>query len=155
MANPNNTVTPYLCVKDAAQAIEFYKKVLGATELSRWTDDKGRIGHAELAIGGSPIFLADEHPEIGVLSPRSLLKEGARCPVDIHVYVPDVDATYRRALAEGAESLRAPTDEPYGDRDAQIRDASGHIWFIATHKEDVTAEELRKRADGYKIESRS
>jgi PhnB protein len=155
MANPATAVTPYLCVKDATRAIEFYKQVLGATELTRWTDDKGRIGHAEIAIGGSPIFLADEHPEIGVLSPRTSLKEGARSPVLIHVYVPDVDETYRRALAAGAESLRNPTDEPYGDRSAQIRDASGHIWFIATHKEDLTGEELRKRGQGYKIESRS
>jgi len=153
MANPTNTITPYLCVKDAPKAIEFYKNVLGATELTRWTDDKGRIGHAEITIGGSPIYLADEHPEMGVLSPKTLLKEGARCPVSIHVYVADVDATYRHALAEGAEGLREPTDAPYGDRDAQIRDASGHIWFIATHKEEVSSEELRKRAAGYKIEA--
>lgn len=151
-----NTVTPYLCVLDAPRAIEFYKCVLGAEEVNRWTDEKGKVGHAEIKIGGSAIFLADEHPDFGILAPKTLLGD-KRSPVDIHVYVPDVDATYKLALASGATGLREPADQPHGDRNAQFSDPSGHIWFIATRKEHLSEEERRKRAaeGGYKIENAS
>lgn len=137
--------TPYLCVKDAANAIEFYKKVFGATEIGRLTGPDGRIGHAEMRIGKGRIMLADEHPEMGILSPKSL--GDSRPPVEIHLYVEDVDAVYKRALAAGATSAREVADQFYGDRAGQIKDPSGHIWYIATHKEDVSMEEMRNRFD--------
>lgn len=137
--------TPYLCVKDAAGAIEFYKSVFGAAEIGRLTEPDGRIGHAELKIGKGRIMLADEHPEMGILSPKSL--GDFRPPVEIHLYVEDVDAVYKRALAAGAVSVREPADQFYGDRNAQVKDPSGHIWYISTHKEDVSMEEMKRRFD--------
>jgi PhnB protein len=134
---------PYLSVVSAADAIEFYKRAFGATELSRSTSPDGRVAHAEMKIGKAMIMLADEHPEIDFRSPKSL--GVARSPVGIHLYVEDVDAVYRRALQAGATSLREPADQFYGDRNAQLQDPSGHVWFISTHKEDVSPEELRRR----------
>ncbi len=138
-------VTPYLCVKGAVKAIEFYQHVFGAKEIGRLADPSGRIGHAELQIGNARIMLADEHPELGILSPKSLGQ--ARPPVTLHVYVEDVDAVYRRALDAGAASLREPADQFYGDRRADVSDPFGHHWSLATHKEDVLMEEMRRRFD--------
>ena len=134
---------PYLSVLNAAEAIEFYKRAFGAVEIMRMVGPDGRIGHAEIKIGKAIIMLADEHPEIGFRSPKSL--GGARSPVAIHLYVDDVDAVYKRALQAGATSEREPTDQFYGDRSAQVRDPSGHDWSFATHKEDVSPAELQRR----------
>jgi PhnB protein len=134
---------PYLSVVNAAAAIEFYKRAFGATELMRMAGPDGRVGHAEIKIGNALLMLADEHPEIDFRSPKSL--GIARSPVGIHLYVDNVDAVYQRALQAGATSLREPADQFYGDRNAQLQDPSGHLWYLSTHKEDVSPEEMRKR----------
>ncbi len=136
-----HTVTPYLIVKNAASAIEFYKKAFGATELMRFAGPDGKIGHAEIKIGNSPIMLADEHPEMDARSPQSL----GGSPVGILLYVEDVDALANRAIAAGAQVLRPVTDQFYGDRSGTFSDPFGHKWTIATHKEDVSHEEMQKR----------
>lgn len=135
--------TPYLIVSKAVEMIEFYKKVFGATEIMRFNQPDGRIGHAELRINGATIMLSDEFPDMGFLSPASL--GGKRSPVSIHLYVENVDETYQQALAAGATSLREPADQFYGDRNAQVRDPSGHCWDLAMRIEEVSAEELDKR----------
>ena len=135
--------TPYLIVSKAIEMIEFYKKVFGATEIMRFNQPDGRIGHAELRINGATIMLSDEFPDMGFLSPASL--GGKRSPVSIHLYVENVDDVYKRALAAGATSLREPADQFYGDRNAQVRDPSGHCWDLAMRVEEVSAEELDKR----------
>jgi PhnB protein len=134
--------TPYLSIKGAADAIEFYKKAFGATESMRIAGPDGRIGHAEIKIGKANIMLADEHPEIGFLSPRTL----GGSPVMIHIYVEDVDALAAQAEAAGAKVKKAVSDQFYGDRVCQFEDPFGHGWHFATHKEDVSNEEMRKRA---------
>ena len=133
--------TPYLCCKDAARAIEFYKKAFGATEVMRLAEPSGRIGHAEVKIGDAIIMLSDEYAEMGVRSPQSL----GGTPVAIHLYVEDVDALARQAVAAGAQLTRPVADQFYGDRTGTVEDPFGHRWHIATHKEDVSSEELGKR----------
>jgi len=137
----HHTVTPYLIVGDAASALEFYQTAFGAIELMRVPAPQGRIGHAEIRIGDSVIMLADEHPEINARSPRSL----GGSPVSIHLYVADVDAVTDLAIAAGATVLRPVKDQFYGDRSGTVADPFGHIWHIATHKEDLTPDELHKR----------
>lgn len=134
--------TPYLSIKGAADALEFYKKAFGATETMRMAGPDGRIGHAEIKIGKANIMLADEHPEIGFLSPRTL----GGSPVTIHIYVENVDALAAQAEAAGAKVRRAVADQFYGDRSGQFEDPFGHVWSFATHKEDVSNQELQKRA---------
>ena len=137
-----SVVTPYLCVANAAKALEFYQHVFGAKETMRFAEaGSGRIGHAELKLGNGTIMLSDEYPEMGYFGPRG----AERPPVSIHVFVEDVDAVYQRALAAGSTSQRAPEDQFYGDRNAQIRDPFGHSWFISTRIEDVSPEEMQKR----------
>jgi PhnB protein len=133
---------PYLCVNDGAAAIEFYKKAFGATEVYRLADPAGKIAHAEIRIGRAVIMLADEYPEMGHRSPQSL----GGTPVKIHFYVEDVDAVVSQAYDAGAKILRPVNDEFYGDRNGSVEDPFGHIWFIATRKEDLTPEEIQKRA---------
>jgi PhnB protein len=135
-------LNPYLIVKNAADAIEFYRKAFGATELTRFADPGGRIGHAELQIGDSRIMLSDEYPEMGVLSPLSLGGSG----VLIHLYVENVDTVARQAIAGGATVVRPVEDQFYGDRGGKLQDPFGHVWWIATHVEDVSDEEAHKRA---------
>ncbi|WP_395359212.1 VOC family protein [Streptomyces sp. YH02] len=135
-------VTPYLCVDGAAAGIDFYTAVLGAEERMRMPAPGGRIGHAELALGNAVIMLADEFPDIGFRSPKSI----GGTPVTLHVYVADVDAVFARALAQGAKELSAVKDEFYGDRTGQFEDPFGHRWSVASHIEDVPAEEMGKRA---------
>lgn len=135
-----HSVTPYLCVSDAASAIEFYKKAFGATELMRMADPAGRIGHAELMVGDSRIMLADEFPEINFRSPQTL----GGSPVLIHLYVEDVDALAAQAVAAGAKLTREVKDQFYGDRSGAIEDPFGHAWQISTHMKDVTPEEMDK-----------
>ncbi|HEV2912232.1 MAG TPA: VOC family protein [Pyrinomonadaceae bacterium] len=136
-----HSVTAYLCVSDAAGAIEFYKKAFGATELMRLADKSGKIGHAEIKIGDTPILLADEFPEMSFLSPQSL----GGSPVSMYLYVEDVDATVTQAVATGAKVLEPVKDQFYGDRAGKLADPFGHVWNVATHKEDVSDEEVRKR----------
>jgi PhnB protein len=136
-----HSVTPYLICKDAAKAIDFYQQAFGARELFRMPAPGGRIGHAELKVGDSHVMLADEHPEIGALSPQSIGGSG----VHLMVYVEDVDAVFKRALAAGAKSKRAVENQFYGDRSGNIVDPSGHCWTIATHIEDVSPEEAQRR----------
>lgn len=133
--------TPYLTVSNGAAAIEFYKQVFGAIEEMRF-DDRGRIGHAELRIGGGRIMLADEYPELDIRSPQSI----GGSPVTIHLYVEDVDVTFQRAIAAGAKELRPVVDQFYGDRAGKLADPFGHLWFLATHKENVSMEEMQRRA---------
>jgi len=123
-------VTPYICVKDSAVAIEFYKKAFGATELLRMPMPDGRIGHAEIKIGRAIIMMADEYPEIQFLSPKSL----GGSAVMIHLYVDDVDALAIQAVAAGAELSRPVADQEYGDRNCRIVDPFGHAWLVATAK---------------------
>jgi PhnB protein len=137
-----HTATPYLIVNAAANAIEFYKKAFGAKEIMRMTQPDGKIGHAEIKIGDSPVMLADEFPQIGARSPQSL----GGSPVSILLYVEDVDAMFTQAVAAGATVQRPVADQFYGDRAGGVTDPFGHVWYIATHKEDVSSEEMKKRA---------
>jgi PhnB protein len=134
-------VTPYLIVKDAAAAIEYYKKVFGAAELMRYAAPGGKIGHAEVRIGRMPVMLADEHPEMGALAPPSL----GGSPVGLLVYVEDVDAVFNRAVAAGGKVERPVKDQFYGDRSGTFIDPFGHKWTVATHKEDLSPEEMKRR----------
>jgi PhnB protein len=138
-----NTVTPYLVIKGAAQAIEYYKKVFGATETVRMNGPDGQVGHAELKIGSSHIMLADENPRMGQ-GHTSAATIGAS-PVSLYVYLPDVDSVVRRAVAEGAKILKPVEDQFYGDRSGFIQDPFGHFWSVATHVEDVSAKEMEER----------
>ena len=135
-------VTPYLHVDGASKAIEFYRTVFGARERMRMAAPDGRIGHAELEIGNSMIMLADEHPEMHVLGPKSV----GGTPVTVLVYVEDVDRAFERALKAGAKELRPVENQFYGDRSGQFEDPFGHHWNVATHVEDVSPDEMAKRA---------
>ena len=137
-----HTVTPYLILSGAGDAIAFYKKAFGAEEVMRIDGPGGRIGHAEIKIGDSRLMLADEHPEIGALSPKTV----GGSPVSIHLYVEDVDRAIERAVAAGANLVRPVADQFYGDRVGGIEDPFGYRWFIATHKEDLTIDEIQRRA---------
>jgi PhnB protein len=137
-----HSVTPYLILSSASDAIAFYKKALGADEVMRMDDPAGKIHHAEISIGGSRIMLADEHPEIQALSPQTI----GGSPVSMHVYVEDVDALMERAVSAGAKLIRPVADQFYGDRVGGIEDPFGYRWFIATHKEDLSMDEIRRRA---------
>jgi len=137
----HSTVTPYLAIKNAAKALEFYKNAFGATESYKLMMPDGRLGHAEIRLGDSMIMLADEFPEDGGKAPETL----GGSPVCIHLYVEDVDAFFKKALAAGAKELKPVMDQFYGDRSGQIEDPFGHLWWIATHKEDIAPEEMQKR----------
>jgi PhnB protein len=136
------SVTPYLIFSGAGAAIAFYKRALGAEEVMRMDGPGGKIGHAEIKIGDSRIMLADEHPEIQALSPKTI----GGSPVSIHLYVENVDAAVERAVAAGAKLIRPVADQFYGDRTGGIEDPFGYRWYIATHKEDLTMDEIRRRA---------
>lgn len=137
-----HSITPYLILSGASEAIAFYQKALGASEVMRLDDPSGKIHHAEISIGGSRIMLADEHPEIQALSPKTI----GGSPVSIHFYVEEVDAAVERAVAAGAKLIRPVADQFYGDRVGGIEDPFGYRWFLATHKEDLTMDEIRRRA---------
>lgn len=136
-----HTVTPYLIIKGAVKALDFYKRAFGARELFRMADPNGRIGHAEIKIGDSPIMLADEMPEMSYRSPQTL----GGTPVSILLYVEDVDKQFATAVTAGATVVRPVKDQFYGDRSGTLADPFGHVWTIATHKEDVSQEEMAKR----------
>ena len=135
-------VTPYLSVDGAAAAVDFYTNVFGATERMRMPGPNDTIGHCELQLGNSLIMLADEAPDIDFRSPKAL----GGSPVTISVYVDDVDAVFERAVAAGAKPLRPVETQFYGDRSGQFEDPFGHRWSVASHVEDVSPEEMERRA---------
>jgi PhnB protein len=137
-----HAVTPYLVVKGAASAIEFYKRVFGAEELFRMADPSGKVGHAEIRIRDSTLMLADEHPEVDAHAPPTV----GGTPVSMTLYVEDVDSVVPRAVELGAKIQRPLENKFYGDRMATLVDPFGHIWHVATHVEDVPPEEMEKRA---------
>jgi PhnB protein len=137
-----NTVTPYLIIEGAAEAIEFYKRAFGATELFRFPAPEGKIGHAEIKIGDSPIMLADAYPQMGYKDPKSI----GGSPVSLMIYIEDVDTVFNRAVAAGATVKEAVTNKFYGDRSGSLIDPFGHVWHVATHMEDVPLDEMEKRA---------
>ena len=133
--------TPYLSVRNAACAIEFYKQAFGAREVLQLKHPDGKVSHAELRIGDAPIMIADEFPEVNFISPQSI----GGTSVNILVYVNDVDALVERATAAGAKLVRPVMDQPYGGRVGVLQDPFGHSWSFATHVEDVSPEEIQKR----------
>lgn len=135
-----HSVTPYLIVKGAAKAIDYYKKVFGATEIMRMPTPNGGVMHAELKIGDSVIMLADEQPGHH-RSPESF----GGSPVSLMVYVEDVDKTFKQAVSSGAKEIRAVEDQFYGDRSGNLIDPFGHVWTVSTHKEDVSEAEMQRR----------
>jgi PhnB protein len=147
-----HTATPYLIVKGAAQAIEFYKNAFGAKELFRMAaPDDGSVGHAEIKIGDSIIMLADENPGMGYRGPRSL----GGAAVSTMLYVEDVDDRFSRAVAAGAKVQRPLENQFYGDRSGTVEDPFGHVWTIATHVEDIPPEEMSKRAEVFMKQKRA
>ena len=137
-----HTVTPYLIIHAAAQALEFYSRAFGAVEVMRLSGPQGKIMHAEITIGDSRVMVADEFPQMGAISPRSL----GGTAVGLAIYVENVDRVFERALASGATMLSPVKDQFYGDRSGTLQDPFGHRWTIATHIEDLTVEEIQKRA---------
>jgi PhnB protein len=135
-------VTPYLIVHGASVAIDFYTSVLGAAERMRMGGPDGKVGHAELDLGDSVIMLADEHPEMDAIGPKTV----GGTPVSLHVYVEDADAVFERAIEGGAKALREVEDKFYGDRSGSFEDPFGHHWHVATHVKDIPPEEMSKRA---------
>jgi len=144
MAIPSgySSITPYLIVNNAAKAIEFYKKAFHAIEVLRFNAPNQKIGHAELTIGDSKIMLADEFPEMNAHAPTA----NSASPVSLHLYVEDVDSVVARAVAAGATLTRPVENKFYGDRSGLLIDPFGHIWAVSTHVEDVSEDELQKRA---------
>ena len=138
-----HSVTPYLMIQGASEAIEFYKQAFGATEVFRLAQPNGKIGHAEIRIGDSSIMLADPCEEGAFRNPRSL----GGSSVGLHVYVEDVDAQFAQALRAGAKPVKPVQDQFYGDRTGTLEDPFGHIWFLATHKEDIAPDEINRRAE--------
>jgi PhnB protein len=137
-----HSVTPYLSIKGAKEAIVFYKQAFGAVEVSRLQTPTGDIGHAEMVIGDSHIMMSEPCEESPIPSPDEL----GGSTIGIHLYVEDVDAIFTRAIDAGATILKHLEDQFYGDRMGTLRDPFGHVWFIGTHKEDLTPEEIEKRA---------
>ena len=135
-----HSVTPYLVMNGAAAAIDYYKKAFGAVELFRM-EHEGKVGHAEIKIGDSNIMLADENAEMGYKGPEAY----GGTPVSLMIYLEDVDTVYSQAIAAGGTELKALEDQFYGDRSGTLKDPFGHVWTIATHKEDVSPEEMDKR----------
>ena len=136
-------VFPYLRVKNAAEAIDFYARAFGAEELMRLTEPGGRIGHAEIKIGGTTLMLSDEYPELGIRGPESL----GGTTFSIHLHVDDADALMRRAVEAGATVVREMSDAFYGERSGSVRDPFGHEWLLGHQIEEVTPEEMQRRYD--------
>jgi PhnB protein len=135
-----HSLTPYLIVDGGAKALEYYKQAFGAIELFRM-EHEGKIAHAEMKIGDSPFMISDEHPEMGFKGPKSI----GGSAVGLMIYVDDCDAVFNQALAAGGTEKKALRDQFYGDRSGTLEDPFGHVWTVATHKEDVTPEEIDKR----------
>ena len=142
----HHTVTPYLIIKGADKAIEFYKKAFGAVETARMPGPDGKtIVHAQIMIGDTPVYLTEENPEWGASSPQTL--NGT--PVSMHIYVEDVDTFFKRAIDAGATETMPVNDVFWGDRYGKLKDPFGHEWGIATHKTDLTTEEIQKGAQEF------
>ena len=140
-SEPDEEEESYLAIKNAARALEFYEKAFAATVRYTLLMPDGRVGHAEISLGDSIVMLSDEFPEYGGKAPEAL----GGSPVSIHLYVDDVDAFFKRALAAGARERKRVEDQFYGDRSGQLEDPFGHLWWVATHKEDVAPDEMQKR----------
>lgn len=136
-----HSVTPYLIIAGAADAIEYYKQAFGAVEIFRMADPKGGVGHAELKIGNSHIMMGDEQPAMGYQGPKAL----GGTPVSLMLYVEDVDKVFAAAMELGGKELNGVKDQFYGDRSGTLEDPFGHKWTIATHKEEVSPEEMERR----------
>ena len=136
-----HTVTPYLIVDGAAAAIDYYQRAFGATESLRLDCGNGKIGHAEIKIGDSTVMLADEFPDMGARGPQAF----GGTPVSLLLYVEDADAMVQRAIDAGGKEVRPVKDQFYGDRSGMVSDPFGHIWTIATHKEDLAPQEINRR----------
>ena len=136
-----HSITPYLGIDKAAEAIEFYKRAFGATEVMRLDMPDGKVGHAELRIGDSALMLGSPCAEMALRNPDE------HTSVGLHLYVHDVDAQFERAVAAGASVVSEPKDQFYGDRSASVKDPFGHLWFLATRKEDLTEAQIRQRAE--------
>jgi PhnB protein len=139
----HRTVAPYLAVSGGVKALEFYKQAFGAAEVYKLVLPDGRLGHAEIRIGDSIVMLADEFPEYGGKSPKTL----GGSPVSVHLYVEDVDGFVKQAVTAGATERKPVKDQFYGDRSGQLEDPFGHLWWVATHKEDVPPAEMQKRVN--------
>ena len=137
-----HTVTPYLSIRGAAQALEFYRKAFGAAVLMRMPGPDGKLGHAEIRVGDSRVMLADEYPQMDFLGPQA--RGGSA--VHLHLYVKNADALAARAVKAGAKLVRPVELQFYGDRSGTVEDPFGHIWHLATHVEDISPAEMRKRA---------
>ena len=137
-----HAITPYLAIQGAAEALDFYKRAFGARELLRMPMPNGKLAHAEMRVGDSVVMMADESAEQDFLSPPA--RGGSS--VTIHLYVRDVDSMFRKAVEAGARVVRDLQDQFYGDRTACVVDPFGHIWYLATHKEEVSKAEMKKRA---------
>jgi PhnB protein len=140
-----HSVTPYLIVRGGVRALDYYKRAFGAEERFRMDGPGGTIGHAEIQIGNSMIMLADENPAWNAKAPEV----GTPPPVQLMIYVPDVDETFKRALAAGGQETQPIKDQFYGDRSGTLTDPFGHVWTVATHMEDVPAAEMERRAAEY------
>jgi PhnB protein len=136
-----HSVTPYLILADAAGAIDFYKKAFGATEVLRLEGPGGMITHAEVKIGDSVVMMSNEHPDMGFRGPQSY----GGTPVSLLIYTEDCDAMFAQAIAAGAKEMKPVQDQFYGDRSGTVTDPYGHVWSIATHKEDLTQEQINER----------
>lgn len=136
-----HTITPYLIVEGVPKLIDFLKSVFGAEEMERFTDSKGGISHAEVRIGDSVLMMGEATTDWKAM------------PASLYIYVKDTDAAFNRALQAGATSIKEPADQFYGDRNAGVKDPSGNCWFIATHVEDVSREEMKRRAEQAKSKS--
>ena len=139
-----HTITPYLAVRNAGEALDWYTRALGASEIMRF-EHGGKVGHAEIRIGDSVVMLSDEWPEGGHLSPTAL----GGTPVSLHIYVDDVDKAFGQAIDSGAKQERAVQDQFYGDRSGTLLDPFGHRWNLATHVEDVSEDELQRRMEQF------
>ena len=138
-------ITPYLNVTGADAAIDFYKKAFGAVETIRLIGPDGRVGHAELEISGTPIMLSEEYAEMNVVSPKTL----GGTPVGIHLLVEDADAVFGRAVSLGATEINPVKDQFYGERSGKLKDPFGHVWYISKRIEEMTPQEMVRRAEAW------
>jgi PhnB protein len=132
-----------MTIKGVPEAIEFYKEAFGAKEVFRWADPDGRVRHAEIVIGDSPIMLTDDAPDFGMAGPQSF----GGSPVHMFLYVEDVDAVFEKAIAAGATELMPVEDSEDGDRRGGVTDPVGYVWYVATHVEGISREKLQERYD--------
>jgi PhnB protein len=140
-----HSVTPYLLIRGASDAMAFYSKAFDAVEILRLTMPDGKIAHAEIRIGNSHVMLADEHPDMDFLGPQS--RGGTT--VSLMIYVEDVDTVYARALEAGGVELKPLSDQFYGDRSGTLTDPWGHVWTVATHVEDISQDEIERRFESF------